>query len=893
MRKNINILRSSIITTLIFVFIVFYFSIIGIVYTIPNKYQGQNSLIMYVGFIIVIIGVFLFFFIKKPILEKNFLNVKFLSENFIKIILLALMSISLYIKPITFSNTLISWKEVKFLNLLRAIIFIISLGFLPGSLLFNLIFPHSTIHKRFKVEPFIIKIAFYPILSFIFIGTCVLVIENMGIINQELFMIFLYLIILILALLDFLIQLLRNKMKFKQNLFFNKINSIKISNSTLIIIILSVGVICISLGIHEAIQYLISGDSWTGIRPALYIGKVNFTPIDYAKQYRYPIFWGYISYGFSILSGIPLVNVNALLAPYCYLHIIITYLFMKSILYKFKPKYIVFSTILVSIFSGFFFISPYKDNQAIVSSIFLNIGALNYIGQLSFIYKSFSLYLGYFALALFVITCKSNRETHENHKNSLEPYLLIIVSALFLLISYMVYMLPLIIGLIFIFIYILISNKKLQNLRFLYIFLIFLVLFFYLFDLMNKNLNNFLFSDKFSDFLIWLSLLKVENGGEKLIFDNLPYFLFFSVIFLFTIILCLEICMRKIRLGRYKFFKKFNQKLKSILRKKNQGKIAVKNYVLKLFFIFYLSLFTLALFLQFFNLLFKQYVFRFIYVEQNYWFYFITIFFDEIFLNFGGLGIIGIYLSYFSYKKNKKLFYILSTWLIFNLIYSSLNFLNGFLLDKIILMPPQEIEYDQMKYMRLWYSRNWYFIVPVLCIFAAIGIIRIMEVFNDKVFKFRTHHNIKILFKSFLISSIITFGYTSAITSAIYWGRDEGSATLSDSQAQILGWISNNLSNRTTVLTEKDFLIINGLEDLTYCQFYHTKQIIWANRDYNFNLEWIKRMNVTYAILYNGSHPEVHPTVSDFLDNFLTQVYLSEIIYQYGNLIIYTNSSLI
>ncbi len=893
MRKNRNILRSSIITTFISVFIVFYFSIIGIIYTIPNKYQGQNSWIMYVGFIIVIIGIFLFFFIKKPILEKNNLNVKFLSENFIKIILLVLMSISLYIKPITFSNTLIAWKEVNFLNILRAIIFIISLGFLPGASLFKLIFPQNTIHKRFKVEPFIIKIAFYPILSFIFLGTCVLIIENMGIINQELFMIFLYLIILILALLDFLIQLLRNKMKFKQNLFINKINSIKISSSTLIVLILSVGVIFISLGIHTTIQYLISGDSWTGIRPALYIGKVNFSPIDYAKQSRYPIFWGYISYGFSILSGIPLVNINALLAPYSYLHIIITYLFMKSILYKFKPKYIVFSTILVSIFSGFFFFSPYKGDQAIVSSMFLNIGALNYIGQLSFIYKSFSLYLVYFALAIFVIACESNRKNHEKSKSSLETYLLIIISALFLLISYMVYMLPLMIGLIFIFIYTLISNKKLQNLRFFYIFLIFLVFFFYLFDLMTKDLNNFLFSDKFSDFLIWLSLLRVENGGDKLIFDNLPYFFFFGVIFLFTIILSLEICLRKIRLGRYGFFKKNNQKLKSILRKKKQGIIVVKNYVLKLFFIFFLSLFTLSLFLQFFNLLFKQYVFRFIYVEQNYWFYFITIFFDETFLNFGGLGIIGIYLSYFSYKKNKKLFYILGTWLIINLIYSSLNFLNGFLLDKIILMPPQEIEYDQMKYMRVWYSRNWYFIVPVLCIFAAIGIIRLMKVFKDKVFKSRTHKNIKILLKSILISNIIIFGYTSFITSAIYWGRDEGSATLRDSQAQILGWISKNLPNRATVLTEKDFLIINGLEDLTYVQFYHTKEIIWANRNYSFNLEWIKRKNVTYAILYNGSHPAVHPTVSDFLDNFLTQVYLSEIIYKYEDLIIYTNSSLI
>ena len=63
MKKNINILQNSLITFLIIIFIFLYFIFLRTVYIIPNEFQGQNSLILYIGFIIVIIAVFLFFFL--------------------------------------------------------------------------------------------------------------------------------------------------------------------------------------------------------------------------------------------------------------------------------------------------------------------------------------------------------------------------------------------------------------------------------------------------------------------------------------------------------------------------------------------------------------------------------------------------------------------------------------------------------------------------------------------------------------------------------------------------------------------------------------------------------------------------------------------------------------
>jgi len=892
LKKNINILRNSLITAFIVIFIVLYFIFITTIYTIPNDFQGQNSLFMYFGFIVVIIGFFLFFFIKLKDSNKSFLKVKFLSENFIKIILLILMSLCLFIRPITFSTTIIAWKEVNLFNLFRSIVYLFGLGFLPGAFLFNLIFPDITLFKRFKVEPFVIKIAFYPLLSFLMLGVCVLIIDNIGFVNPEFYMFFIFIFILNLGILDFIIQFYRNKENHKQDLFSKRITSINISRSTFIILIISIGVILISLGILDTLQYLISGDSWTGIKPAIYIAKPYIKPIDYGKEFRYPIFWGYISYGFSVLSGIPLVNINALLAVFCYLHIIISYLFMKAILYNFKPKYIIFSTILLSIFSGLFFISPFKEEQAIISSIFFNIGALNYFGQLSFIYKSFSLYLLYFALALFIIATRTNKENSTRYNKSSENYKFIIISALFLIISYMIYMLPLIIGLIFIFIYILFMDNKRQNLKFFYIFLISLFLIFFTFDFMTERLNNYLFSDKFSDFLIWLLIIRVDNNREKLVIPDLAYMFFISIILFISVILCLDIFYRKFFAKRMSSSIICKQQPVQILKNKSR-KLLVKTFIIKTFFVLYLSLFTISLFIQFFNLFFKSFIYKFIYVEENYWYYFISLYLDQIFLNFGVIGILGIFLSYFCYKKNRRLFYILIAWLFLTLIYSSINFFNGFLFNKLILTSPQEIEYEQLKYMLFWYSRNWFFIVPVLCIFCAIGILELMKLVHDKIFIFNSHKYMKIFLKSFLISNIIIFGYTSVITSAIYWGRDEGDATVRDCQAQVIGWISNNLPKGHTILIEKDHNIINGIESMTFIDYYHTREIIWAYKDYQFNLEWIKRKNITYAVLYNGTHPEVHPTVSDFLDNFLTKEYLSEVVYQYGNLIVYTNSSLI
>lgn len=77
-------------------------------------------------------------------------------------------------------------------------------------------------------------------------------------------------------------------------------------------LILTFGIILISLGNHLKTFYVSPGDTGVGISPAIYIDHSNLSPLNNMNYgYGYPLFWGYISYGLSTLSGLPFINIIA------------------------------------------------------------------------------------------------------------------------------------------------------------------------------------------------------------------------------------------------------------------------------------------------------------------------------------------------------------------------------------------------------------------------------------------------------------------------------------------------------------------------------------------------------------------------------------------------------
>ena len=502
-----KILKNSLITYFIFIFIVFYFLFLSSLYIVPNNYFNISPILL-IGFATVIIGVFLFFILMTNNDNNVSFNFKLLSEDSIKIILIIFMCISFFIPPISSTKTIIDWHLVNIFNYFRGFSFLLGCAFLPGSNLYKIFFSKNSLHERFKVEPFIIKITLYPLLSFIFIGISVLILDQIGLFIRELFSVFLFLLILILFFSDLIIQKIR-----KENL---KLDSVKIniSKGTAIILIVALGILLISLGIHFQHKYLIRGDSYVGLSPAMYIGKLDITPMEYGKNISYPIFWGYIIFGLSVLSGLPYINLNAILAPFCYLLVTTLYLLFKAVLNHSKEKYIVLSTILASIFSGLFYIP----------SDLGSISNMTFSTQFYFIFKSFSFCLLFFAIAIFIIITTNYEGAQKKKIYKTEIFKFLNLTSLFLIISFMLYMFPLIIGISFIFLYCLFSDKKKKFFRYLSIFSLLNLVYFFIFDIVSEFFLSYLFAFKvFDTFGILISL----NEIEFVIFTYLILFLIF------------------------------------------------------------------------------------------------------------------------------------------------------------------------------------------------------------------------------------------------------------------------------------------------------------------------------------------------------------------------------
>jgi hypothetical protein len=200
-----------------------------------------------------------------------------------------------------------------------------------------------------------------------------------------------------------------------------------------------------------------------------------------------------------------------------------------------------------------------------------------------------------------------------------------------------------------------------------------------------------------------------------------------------------------------------------------------------------IGIFSLLLELEvIFNIIFKK--------QQN----FFTFYIDVLFLNIGFIGILGIYLSYSSFKTNKQLFYILLVWFIFLFgLGSILIFINGV---NYPFTPPQGIPYNDYFYMMYWFDRIWYYSILPLSIFASIGIINIGNYVNARRCEDNSREKLK-LFRSSIYASIIIFlSLSNTIIAGMDWNNK--SYYITDEQAQIIGWVSDNIPSRSSVLIE-------------------------------------------------------------------------------------------
>ncbi len=759
MRNKINIFRNFIVVAFVASFIIAYFLFLINLYIIPNNYE--LPIVSLIGFAIIIIGIFYFFINLSHGNESNetLFNFKILNENSIKIILMSLMVITFFIPPISFSDAMINWEHIGFFNHFRAIIFLIGGAFLPGACIFKILLPNSTLHEKFHVEPFLLKITIYPLLSFTFLGGYTFILDRFGLL-REFFAIVLFITIILLFVFDFLIQKLRDNDEIKLNT-----TELKLSKYTSLIIFIAIGIIIVAIGIFFSFKYVMPIDNWRGIEYAYYIGRPDTTHWDLFRMYT--TYWGYISFSLSTLCGIPYFNIYAILFPFLYLFITSIYLLTKALLYNFKEIYAVLSTIFIVIFSNLFYIINLSIGH--IEATFIGAGIF-YFNFRSYAY--FSLFL---SMALFIIIARTSNvlETKPNFKT--ERLLITFFAALFLLQSYMTYFLPTIAGISLTFIYCIFSKKKSQDFKLFLNFLLIFILLFISIDVLSGFFFSWIPSVSLSGFLGVTLLTQYKFLFLNAIFIYIFFFGFFILSFLIYRI----------------YIKSFSKSRKRDLKFKISSKFIFK---------FILFIFSEFLIIEILHIIVIKIMEPFLIINKN----FFTFYLDLIFANIGLIGILGIYLSYFCFKKNRQLFYVLFSWFLFTIGLASILIFRRWLQYPFTTV--SEIPSNEYFYMMYWYTRNWYYLIIPLSIFSSVGIIKLIKNFKSKGLVKNLNKTKKLIpyltFTSVLI--FLSFSNTLIAGLEIYnRGLYDRDFEIKDEEAQMFGWVTENIPRNSKILIDR------------------------------------------------------------------------------------------
>ncbi|MHA1284445.1 MAG: hypothetical protein ACTSQP_18245 [Promethearchaeota archaeon] len=836
------------------------------------------------------------------------------------------MYIMLIIPPVLSTTTIIPWNQVNTLNYFRAFIFLIGLAYLPGSCIYNIFFYKDNIYETLKVNSYIFKITLYPLISFNFLGISVLILDQIGFI-REMFPFFLFLIIIGLFLVDLIISTKR-----KKKLSFN-FNIIKISKSNLLIFIFLIGFFFLSFGIQCSVQYLYVGDAWAATKSAFYIGRLNITFYEDTNYYHYyPFFWGYISFGLSVMSGLPYININTILIPFCYIYITSTYILIKTILEQFQEKYILLSTLFVLILQNYFYI------------FFL-------------LYKAYSWSLLYICLAIFIGIIKRNENKISLNKDGkylikIKEFKMFILGVLFLIIGYMTYVYPLIIGPIFLFFYCFFSDKRKRPYFFKYFaYFVFLqISIFIFFDLLiNFHLSRMfikLFLGFFKikliesifdltlvpimiyilSFAALLSILfftylffKISKKDIKIRFkfknSKMVWFLFLILILMFFFIIVISVFINFFLFDNY-FNENYIFSYSDIIIICFGFVWFVLSFLVFYFLkkkkkIFYLSLLCIeisilvALFINFYEWI-TTFPISFEDVSKinpkyfYYWFSKISIYLcpltgifssfflilnanyicgsflqcylDIIFRSFGFIGIIAIFLSYYCYKRKKRLFYILLLWIFVPFLLGSILFYYNWISN--FPLSPQEIPIYDFNYMINWFTKMIRYAYPSVSIIASIGIFEfVKKIKNKKILKSRK------LLKFFIIYFIISVLLFPFISELIIRFNIRTNYTISDEEVRIISWASEKIPiNSKIIISPGDTRLANGFKTMTYCNVYYFNDIFKKGRynqtEFNEQIHNLKVNRYQYILIslyFLNEYLNSSSFIKEFYNNTLYQ----------------------
>ena len=696
------------------------------------------------------------------------------NENTLMIILVCLMIITFFIPPITFSEMITAWEQISPMNYFRGIVFLIGIAFIPGYSVLNLIFPENRIAEKFNVEPFLIKIILYPIISFTLIGTLTLIFDQMGLPRSN-FSLILFLTILALFFLKIVVTRHRSK---KFQLF--KINYITISKHTTFILFASLCVVIIAFSIFTNAQYLAKVDGYRAISNSNLIARSVDEAIDISDPYY--TYWTYIIFGLQSLIGIPAINVNAMLFPFLYLFILSIYLLTKAFLGYKKTNQAILSTLFIITFSSLFYILQ-NDPPLERVSYFV------YDGLFYFRYKSFALILFIVSLSFVLITIKNSSLGGLKMENDKHRTKLLIISSFFLTQSLMIYFFPIIPVLFLLFFLILFSYGKLSSFKPYRILFLSFISFFIFFDIITQFYFSWIISKQLFYFLGISSLLyTLDISIAPFINSLIIYSTFCGLVILVFIIF------------------KYNKTLRFKNKKwGNNNRFSRKIFIiLNYIFLFFLILEIMLDLIRSFE-------------GMTYF----TLTLHLVFYNVGLIGILAIFFSYFIFKEHKNLFYVLSAWIISLFVLAFIGLLISWI--RYPYFAPIELPGgDYFRWIYYWFNRIWYYSIIPLSIIASVGVLQFLKKFHSKKFKIERYNLKAIHLKSVFVSFIIFFSISNTILAGIHFSM-ETNTILTNEEAQVTGWITNNVNPGMNVLVDRSHFL-KFLDDIAHIKVYSVSE---------------------------------------------------------------------
>lgn len=834
---------------------IYFFIILNYLVYIDGSYINERFLknITVFSFVLVFLILFVGYEILSNINRTNNHKIifRFLSENYFQIITFTMMFFFFLIPFNSYYDTITDWNIISPVSLIKGIVYLIGCSFIPGACIYNLLLKKTALDEKFKTSPSIVKLTIFPLLSYIFIGTSVLILDQIGFERSAIETI-LFLLIAALFFINLLFQMRR------YNLLFYK-KSIEISKSEIFILLIGLIVLLNALIIHLSVEYLIAGDSWVGIQPAIHIGDPYANTIDKSFEMSYPTFWAYPLYGISVLSGIPLINLNSLMAPFCYLFILSIYLFVKSILHRKREIYSILTTFFISTFSSLYI------GISLGMSLVGDLSWFVFYTEFYFSYKNFGFTLLFFSLAILLthFRNKSHNTTSiiiymKQYKNI--PFLL---GVFLLFLTFMTYTIAFFAGIYILFLYFLIFQEKREGFQ-LFIYLMSLIAFFFIiFDFLMNFFLSYLFIYLIDKFFYISSFLPLNN-------PILAPILIYSLILIFCMILYV---LNKKLLENKRFSLKCNFQYSSFK---------------KIFLIFVLLLYFFFI-SEIVNIILENTHFISIQLQNSsFLFYYV----DKLITKFGIIGTLGLFLSYIYYENlEKRLLFFLLLWIFISLGIASLLFLKTFLID-FPFSSPINIPSETFIQMNYWFRLNWSYAIVPLSILCSFGIVKLSKwvQFNVKINNYKIRQSIKY----FSISLLLVSSCSNFIINTFFW--HSGQLRIEDEEAQVIGWMSENIPKESTILSEKpvNSHFSRGLGSMTNCHIHYFYNVFpsslfsdgidFDNLDEIFDFIFDKKINY---FVHNLDFDIVLSNGTRFIEDWLIPNFYNVFLYEYGGLTVY------